>query len=121
MKNHLLLLRAQTGNGQDIQNYIQKLQEQIQEYENYHHTGNEFLDGSFMELLDISTIFGNALDNAIEESEKLPEDRRLITVRANRVRDMLVITVRLTICLDWKLPDIYIHRYSPIGSVHQLF
>lgn len=118
MKNHLLLLQAQAGNGQDVQKSIQKLQEQIQEYENYHHTGNEFLDiiirdkaktaqekqidfnavisfedGAFMELLDISTIFGNALDNAIEASEKLPGERRLITVRANRIRDMLMIIV----------------------------
>ena len=118
MKNHLLLLQAQTGNGREVQNSIQELKDQIQEYENYHHTGNEFLDiiirdkakaaqekkidfsavisfesGSFIEPLDISTIFGNALDNAIEASEKLSEDKRLITVRANRVRNMLVITV----------------------------
>lgn len=33
------------------------------------------------------------MDNAIEASEKLPEDHRLITIRANRVRDMLVIIV----------------------------
>ncbi|MBO5282432.1 MAG: GHKL domain-containing protein [Lachnospiraceae bacterium] len=118
MKNHLLLLQAQTGNGQEVQDSIRELKGQIQEYENYHHTGNEFLDiiirdkaktaqrknidfsaaiafeaGSFIEPLDISTIFGNALDNAIEASEKLPEDRRLITVRANRMRDMLVIAI----------------------------
>lgn len=118
MKNHLLLLQAQAGNGQEVQKSIQALQSQIQEYENYHHTGNEFLDiiirdkakmaqekqidfnavisfedGAFIDLLDISTIFGNALDNAIEASEKLPEDHRLITIRANRVRDMLVIIV----------------------------
>lgn len=118
MKNHLLLLQTQAGNGQEVQKSIQELQSQVQEYENYHYTGNEFLDiiirdkaktaqekqidfnaaisfedGAFIELLDISTIFGNALDNAIEASERLPEDHRLITVRANRVRDMLVIIV----------------------------
>lgn len=118
MKNHLLLLQAQAENDQEVQKSIQGLKDQIQAYENYHHTGNEFLDiiirdkakaaqekkidfsaaisfeaGSFIEPLDISTIFGNALDNAIEASEKLSEDRRLITVRANRVRDMLVIIV----------------------------
>lgn len=118
MKNHLLLLQAQAGNGQEVQKSIQELKDQIQEYENYHHTGNEFLDiiirdkakaaqerkidfsavisfeaGSFIEPLDISTIFGNALDNAIEASEKLPEDMRLVTVRANRVRNILVIIV----------------------------
>lgn len=118
MKNHLLLLQTQAGNGQDVQDSIQELKNQIQEYENYHHTGNEFLDiiirdkakaakernidfsvvisfeaGSFVGPLDISTIFGNALDNAIEASEKLPEDKRMITVRAARVQNMLVIIV----------------------------
>lgn len=118
MKNHLLLLQAQAGNGQEVQKSIQELKDQIQEYENYHHTGNEFLDiiirdkakvaqerkidfsavisfeaGSFIEPLDISTVFGNALDNAIEASEKLPEDMRLVTVRANRVRNILIIIV----------------------------
>ncbi len=52
-----------------------------------------FEDGFFIEPLDISTIFGNALDNAIEASEKLTADRRLITVRSARVRDLLAITV----------------------------
>lgn len=130
MKNHLLLLQAQAGNGHEVQKSIQKLQDQIQEYENYCHTGNEFLDiiirdkaklaqekqidfnaivsfedAAFIELLDISTIFGNALDNAIEASERLPEDRRLITVRANRVRDMLVITVENNISSDMPVPE----------------
>lgn len=119
MKNHLLLLSSCAQGGQEIQASIRELQGQIQEYENYHHTGNEFLDiilrdkakaaqeknidfsasvsfeaGSFIEPLDISTIFGNALDNAIEASEKLPEEKRLITVKAKRLRDMLVIIVQ---------------------------
>lgn len=46
-----------------------------------------------MEPLDISTIFGNAIDNAIEACEKLAEDQRLITVKAECVRDMLLITI----------------------------
>ena len=53
----------------------------------------DFSGIDFMEPLDISTIFGNAIDNAIEASEKLPEDRRLVTVRAERFRDMLLIAV----------------------------
>ena len=34
-----------------------------------------------------------SLDNAMEASERLPEDQRLVTVKAERVRDMLIITV----------------------------
>ncbi len=118
LKNHLLVLQAQVGNEQEVQSSIQDLQSQIQEYENYYQTGNEYLDiiirdkariaqerqidfaavisfadGAFIEPLDISTIFGNALDNAIEASEKLSVQERLITVKADRVRDMLVILI----------------------------
>lgn len=116
--DYMLVLQAQAGNEQEVQSSIQGLQSQIQEYENYYQTGNEYLDiiirdkakiaqerqidfavlisfadGAFIEPLDISTIFGNALDNAIEASEKLSIQERLITVKANRVRNMLVISI----------------------------
>lgn len=118
LKNHLLVLQARTQDGQEIKSSVQGLQEQISAYENYYHTGNEFLDiiirdkartaqekgiefsamlsleeGAFLDPLDISTIFGNALDNAIEASEKLPEGSRAIIAKAGRIRDMLVISV----------------------------
>lgn len=129
-KNHLLVLQAETGNSQKTLRSIELLQGQIAGFENYLHTGNEFLDiilrdktkaaqeksidfsavisfedGSFMEPLDISTIFGNALDNAIEASERLPQDQRQITVKAGRVRNMLIIRVMNNI-----LPDVSVSR-----------
>ena len=58
-----------------------------------------------MEPLDISTIFGNAIDNAIEASEKLPEDRRLITVKAAKIRDMLMITAENNMQEDQRIPE----------------
>ncbi|MDE7267333.1 MAG: GHKL domain-containing protein [Lachnospiraceae bacterium] len=143
LKNHLLILQAQAGNEQVVQESIQGLQNQIREYENYYHTGNAFLDilirdkakmaqkeqidfsavisfkdGDFMEPLDISTIFGNAIDNAIEASQKLPQEQRLITVRANRVRDMLMIIVENTVSSDVTLSkgttkkDTFMHGFG---------
>lgn len=53
----------------------------------------QFGDGGFIDPLDVSTIFGNALDNAMEACERLPEDMRFITMKAGRLRDMLVITI----------------------------
>ncbi len=117
LKNHLLVLESgQTTEA--ARQMAQTLRSQIADYEDYVHTGNEFLNIilrnkaanarekqidfsamvdfngiDFMEPFDISTIFGNAIDNAIEASEKLPEELRLITVRAERIRDMLIITV----------------------------
>lgn len=97
---------------------IRHLRQQMESYENYYRTGNPYLDviirdkaktarekqidftailhfadGSFLDPLDISTIFGNALDNAIEASEKLAVSRRVVSVKARRIHDMLVIAV----------------------------
>ncbi|HIR69953.1 MAG TPA: sensor histidine kinase, partial [Candidatus Pullilachnospira gallistercoris] len=91
---------------------------QIADYEDYVHTGNEFLDiiikdkaekarkkeidfsafidfgdVEFIEPLDISTIFGNGIDNAIEACEKLPREERMITVKAGKVRDFVSILI----------------------------
>ena len=97
---------------------IRHLRQQMESYENYYRTGNPYLDviirdkaktarekqidftailhfadRSFLDPLDISTIFGNALDNAIEASEKLAVSRRVVSVKARRIHDMLVIAV----------------------------
>lgn len=117
LKNHLLVMESRQ-NVAETRQMAETLRSQIADYEDYVHTGNEFLDiilkdkaakarekqidfsalvdfkgMDFIEPLDISTIFGNAIDNAMEASERLPEDQRLITVKAERVRDMLIITV----------------------------
>lgn len=117
LKNHLLVMESRQ-NTEETRQMAETLRSQIADYEDYVHTGNEFLDiilkdkaakarekqidfltlvdfkgMDFIEPLDISTIFGNAIDNAMEASEWLPEDQRLVTVKAERVRDMLIITV----------------------------
>lgn len=117
LKNHLLVMESRQNTAETRQ-MAETLRSQIADYEDYVHTGNEFLDiilkdkaakarekqidfsalvdfkgMDFIEPLDISTIFSNALDNAMEASERLPEDQRLVTVKAERVRDMLIITV----------------------------
>lgn len=116
MKNHLLLLEKQDS--PETRQMAADLRRQIADYEDYIHTGNDFLDiiirdkarqakedevdfsavihfeqGGFLEPIDISTIFGNALDNALEASLKLPPEQRLVTVRAECVRDMLSVVV----------------------------
>jgi len=129
LKNHLLILEDNQGT-EETRRMAKELRAQIADYENYVYTGNEFLDviirdkgrtarekqidfhaavhleaDSFLEPLDISTIFGNAIDNAIEASEKLPEDQRLITAKAEHIRDMLVITVENNMQQGNSLPE----------------
>lgn len=143
LKNHLLILQEQQKDSKKPQQMIDSLQSQISDFENYHHTGNEFLDiiirdkakkareqkidfsaaihfedGGFIAPLDVSTIFGNAIDNALEASAKLPQEQRVVTVKANRFRDMLSI-----VCKNNMLPitgygtettkdDIFLHRFG---------
>ena len=97
---------------------VEKLQSQVAMYEDYEHTGNDILDiilkeksetarekhialsvtadlsdVDFIEALDISTIFGNGLDNAIEASEKLPEEQRAILVKAGKMQNFFSVLI----------------------------
>ena len=117
MKNHLLVLQRQINSPQTAE-MVEKLQSQVAMYEDYEHTGNDILDiilkeksetarekhialsvtadlngVDFIEPLDVSTIFGNGLDNAIEASEKLPEEQRAILVKAGRVQNFFSVLI----------------------------
>ena len=128
MKNHLLVLEGSQATD-ETRKMAQKLRSQIADYENYIHTGNDFLDIiirdkaeearekqidfsafidfsglDFIEPLDISTLFGNGIDNAIEASEKLPEDQRVILVKAGKVQDFVSILIENN-CADEQHAD----------------
>lgn len=100
----------------EIKTYVKTLEEEIQGYELIFNTGNKTLDiilsekaqesiekgaqvhvhadGQGWDVVrdtDIATIFGNALDNAIEGTENLGDTHsRLIEIRVGRVNDMLI-------------------------------
>lgn len=117
MKNHLLVLEGAQATD-ETRKMAQELRAQIADYENYIHTGNSFLDiiirdkaekarekhidfsafidfsgVDFIEPLDISTLFGNGIDNAIEASEKLPEEQRVILIKAGQVQNFVSILI----------------------------
>ena len=117
MKNHLLVLQKQI-NSPETAEMVEKLQSQVAMYEDYEHTGNDILNiilkeksemarekhivlsvtadlngMEFIEPLDISTIFGNGLDNAIEASEKLPEEQRAILVKAGKIQNFFSVLI----------------------------
>ena len=117
MKNHLLVLQRQI-NSPETAEMVEKLQSQVAMYGDYEHTGNDILDiilkeksetarekhialsvtadlngVDFIVPLDVSTIFGNGLDNAIEASEKLPEEQRAILVKAGRVQNFFSVLI----------------------------
>lgn len=123
MKNHLLVLENQSDMVETVK-MSQKLRKEISDYENYIHTGCDildiiikdksrkakeknidfsatidFYDVKFIESLDISTIFGNGIDNAIEATEKLPEEQRAVIIKAKIIHGFVMILIENT-CND---------------------
>ena len=116
LKNHILVLR-QEGNINKRNEYLDKMDEEIKQYEAQNKTGNKVLDTlltskklyciqkdicmtsvvdgsllSFMEVMDICSIFGNALDNAIACEEKIAEkEKRLIHISTFPQSSFLII------------------------------
>lgn len=108
LKHQIHMLR--TMNDEERNAYISELERDVMIYESVFHTGNKTLDVllgekklicdqksitmtvmadasglSFLPVLDLYTIFANALDNAIEAVTELPEEERLISVNIARV------------------------------------
>ncbi len=96
-----------------------EIRKKLNLYEKYYETGNEFLNiilaekigkaleneiyiechvdfskGNFMNALDISTIFGNLLDNALEATEKIDKNERYIIFDVATKRNLLIISIR---------------------------
>ena len=105
MKNHLLILESGQMSDEARQ-MAERLRNEISDYESYIQSGNRFLDIilgdkaqkakdgqidfsafvdfaeiTFIDPLDISTIFGNGIDNALEACEKLPPEKRIVVVK----------------------------------------
>lgn len=117
MKNHLLILERGRLSDEACQ-MAEKLKNEISDYENYIQSGNKFLDIvlgdkaqkaksgqidfsafvdfseiTFIDPLDISTIFGNGIDNALEACEKLPPEKRIIAVKGCRKEKFVLILI----------------------------
>ena len=99
--------------------FLNRMEEEIRKYEVQNKTGNQILDTvltsksllcaknditftcvadgtlvDFMDTTDICSIFGNALDNAIECEKKIQDkEKRLIHVTVSRQRNFLMIKV----------------------------
>lgn len=105
LKHQLIVLRGEPDSVKR-NTYLDQMENEIKIYEAQNKTGNAVLDTlltsksmyciahnisltcvadgellGFMDVMDICTIFGNALDNAIEFAEEIPEEeKRLIHV-----------------------------------------
>lgn len=118
LKHQIALLREEFGTREGLA-CLERMQNEIEIYEAQNKTGNKILDtvltsksiycqgrgikltcvadGSaldFMDVMDISALFGNALDNAIESVKKIPDrEKRLIHVGVAKQKGFLRINV----------------------------
>lgn len=140
LKNHFLL----TDKSEEKEKILKKLSL----YETYYETGNDFLNvilseklnralkegiqvecdvdftsGSFISPLDISTIFGNLLDNAIEACQKIKNEEKYIFVSCRVRGNMISIVIRNSMCnynsdLKTTKKDKQFHGYG-LGNVRK--
>lgn len=118
-KYHDLKALLRSFQGQLPPAQMKKLEDQIQEYDIYIHTGNAALDIllterralcarrsiqltcllhgpdlAFVEELDLYGLFGNALDNAIEAVGQLPEPQeKFISITGTRVGNIVTVHI----------------------------
>lgn len=126
LKYQIAFLKQETSEGKRVE-YLNQMEQEIKSYEAQNKTGNRVLDTiltgkslychqngieltsvadgkavDFMDDIDISTLFGNALDNAIESTNKIKnKERRLIHVVILNQNNFL--RVRIENCYDEEL------------------
>lgn len=124
LKHQIAALRADLGAGQKL-DCLDQIEQDIRAYESQNQTGNKVLDAiltakasycldhgvtlttladggalDFMGVVEVSALFGNALDNAIEGVSKLPDpEQRLIRLSVTQQRGFLCVKVENR-CLD---------------------
>lgn len=117
MENHLLAIQSMAGEGQNLQSYLKELLHQFEGYDSQVNTGNTTVDALlsekirraaldgisfhiqldisalyFVKMVDLVTIFGNAVDNAIEAVRMLPEQsERYIYIKSILQANMMVL------------------------------
>lgn len=115
LKHQIAILRAGAISNQDMTAYLDVMEEEIKSYEAQNKTGNRVLDTiltgkslycqkreiqlacvadgaalNFMDTMDLSALFGNILDNAIENTEKVKDpQKRLIHLTITTQKEFL--------------------------------
>ena len=116
LKHQIAVLRSEED-PKKREEFLNRMEEEIRQYEAQSKTGNKVLDTvlttkslycakhgitftcvadgtllDFMDVMDICSIFGNALDNAIECEVKIPEkEKRLIHVTVSKQKQFLIL------------------------------
>lgn len=101
LKHQIAILKAGAVSGEEMVSSLEQVEQEIKSYEAQNKTGNKVLDTiltgkslycqrhgiqlscvadgaalDFLELMDLSALFGNILDNAIENTEKVKDQKK---------------------------------------------
>lgn len=126
LKHQISLLRAMPG-AEDKNSYLDQLEQEIKAYETSNKTGNKILDTiltsksiqcqkqnisltcvadgkemEFMHPMDISALFGNALDNAIEGVQKIADTEKKL-IHLSVVKQKGFLRIKVENCYEGKL------------------
>ncbi len=118
LKHQIAILRAETDAEKNL-GYLERMEREIKIYETQNKTGNKVLDAvlmtksvycqkknielkimvdgallDFMEDMDVSALFGNMLDNAIESAEKQKEGKRMVGLYVSGEKQFLRIRIQ---------------------------
>lgn len=116
MSNHMMCIKTMSSEQKDLNNYIDSISNDLNEFKEIYNTGNIILDiilnekqakcnenninlkcdvnfsrCSFIEMTDICSIFSNILDNAIEACNKIEGCEKYINLRGTVVKSYYVI------------------------------
>lgn len=117
INNHITNIKYLQNNNEDVNKYINDINEEINRFENINDSGNILLNTilyekneqckkyninltydinfskcEFMEMIDVTSIFSNLLDNGIEACNKIDDkEKRYINIRGTIVKQYFVI------------------------------
>lgn len=118
MNNHMNSIKSLKNSNEDVNKYINNIEDEVKESKNIYNTGNALLDiilykkskcckennidfnagidfnkCEFIEMIDISSIFSNLIDNAIEACNKINENNinKYITIKSTFIKGYYVV------------------------------
>lgn len=141
MSNHIMCIKTMSSEQEDLNNYIDGISKDLNEFKEIYNTGNMILDiilnekqakcnengislycdinfskCNFIEMTDVCSIFSNILDNAIEACNKINNDEKYIKIRGTVVKSYYVIR-----CENSKINKIKIKNNKIITSKKDKF
>ncbi|HBG0085684.1 TPA: GHKL domain-containing protein, partial [Clostridioides difficile] len=118
MNNHMKNIKSLKNSSEDVNKYINSIEDEVKNTKNIYNTGNVLLDiilyeksrlcmennidfnvgidfskCEFIEMIDVSSIFSNLIDNAIEACSNIDDNNieKYITIKSTFIKGYYII------------------------------